>query len=156
MVEVLFLDIDGVLNDNSGSRLCADDNVRAFNLLIQRLRSPQIIISSSWRYLLINQEMTLKGFGTLLRTHGVLCSDLLRGYIDGVDWHPCGKCARSELIESWLEQNNPDATALVLDDLDLQFTQPNIRFHRTNGRQGLLERDVVEILYAEGQSVIGR
>ena len=74
-MKVVFLDIDGVLNNhawNECSESCTIDFecVHRFNQLLE-LTGAKVILSSAWRYIVLNNEMTLKGFGYMLRAFGV-------------------------------------------------------------------------------------
>lgn len=74
MRPLLFLDIDGVLNGHQWSHLGDSCTIQApciaaLNFILSRA-DPEIVLSSAWRYLLHGKDMTLLGFGYLLRTHG--------------------------------------------------------------------------------------
>lgn len=72
---IIFIDIDGVLNrkkKHPGLEYCGmeSDCVERFNCILDETDA-EFIVSSSWRYLVLNGSMTLEGFRNLLFTHGV-------------------------------------------------------------------------------------
>lgn len=73
---VLFLDIDGVLNDHPpfderiGSSVIQADKVKLLNFVLEHSNA-QIVLSSAWRYLFYRGEMNLEGLSWLLRSHGI-------------------------------------------------------------------------------------
>lgn len=77
-INIIFLDIDGVLNDWERSwRDIPDYNpeilahcVRNLNKVIRATES-QLVLSSSWRNLITAGHMSLFGFEKMLMTHGV-------------------------------------------------------------------------------------
>lgn len=74
-MSVLFLDIDGVLNDhkfNDDAESCTIKKscVTHFNRILLEVR-PAIVLSSAWRYMIAGGAIGLNGFCYMLRTHGV-------------------------------------------------------------------------------------
>jgi len=83
-LRLLFLDIDGVLNDrvfDETAQSCTllSSCVAELNQVLARTEC-RIVLSSAWRYAVINGWMSLDGFEYLLRSHGVAAG----GRIDGV------------------------------------------------------------------------
>lgn len=75
MNPLIFLDIDGVLNDKSFNHLAQSntidrDKIRNINLLLEYTNA-QVVISSAWRYMVHEGAMTLDGFAYMMRTHGL-------------------------------------------------------------------------------------
>jgi len=148
---ILFLDIDGVLNDHA---MCEVPNcctikpacMASLNRIIHDTDC-KIVLSSAWRYIVHGHDMTCRGFEYMLRTHGLIdrpgvILDLTRP--DAALNEP-----RSAQILHWLrEAESCCGLALeirtfhwaVVDDLDLGFSaceQCGPRFVRTNGKSGL-------------------
>ena len=136
---VLFLDIDGVLNGhefNEASQSCGTrrECVQRLNRVIEG--PVKIVISSAWRYMVLNGSMTEKGFENLLRTHGVACQGKVLG---------CTKpdeviSTREGQILAWVRTHRPLYWAVV-DDMTLQLDN----FVQTDKRSGLAEADVYRL-----------
>ena len=151
-VNLIFLDIDGVLNSH-------DFNIAAGSCPIERRCVEQLnrviaateakfVLSSAWRYMLLDTEfgpaaMTIKGFEYLMRTHGTVgfsllgttCSD------EECDWNPDdNQPVRGMQIRRWLRdhgRNHPLKRYVVVDDADLGITGESLPFVMTDGRVGL-------------------
>lgn len=143
--KVLFLDLDGVLNGHeydSQAESCTikPECVEHLNKVLY-VTGCNIVISSAWRYMVLNGAMTLKGFEYLLRTHKLRCKDLL------LDTLPLDKeqneAGRALLIEEWVEQHKPKKWAVV-DDLALPVNPKN--FVRTDGTLGLQQRNAEDLI----------
>jgi hypothetical protein len=121
---LIFLDMDGVLNDKtqleSGFYGSKPECVAQFNRIL-RTTSAEIVLSSAWRYM-IPEAMTLQGFTYLLLTHGVACrtkvelpafpDDLLIGTTcRDEDLSP-----RGQQIRHWLNECGGRRPYVVLDD----------------------------------------
>jgi hypothetical protein len=109
-MRVIFLDIDGVVNDSYHSEpLILPHCARHFNRIV-RATTAGVAISSSWRACAHGGLMTGLGFHRLLRTHGIACP------VIGVT-PPDGKVqGRRDQIAAWLTENGPVASYVVLDD----------------------------------------
>ncbi len=98
---ILFLDIDGVLNGHekypdSPYTTIRPDCIAHLNAVV-KATDCRIVISSAWRYMLIQQNrrhkppMTLMGFGYMMHTHGLTrASSLLIGHTRADE--ECWKC----------------------------------------------------------------
>ena len=117
---IIFLDLDGVLNDhkrlNNGYCGIKKENVDIFNYLLTEVPDAKIVISSAWRYMICQDAMTLLGFEYLLLSHGVQC----RKKIVGFTVRDERITERKNQILHWVESNHID-NYVVLDDLDLQM-----------------------------------
>jgi hypothetical protein len=74
MNSFVFLDIDGVLNRHKklSNGYCGIVPSCRNNLnRITDVTGAKLVISSAWRYQILLNDMTLKGFQNMLRTHGV-------------------------------------------------------------------------------------
>jgi|ERR1700733_5942941 len=165
--KLLFLDVDGVLNDHSPldpDVMCGQihkDKVALLNHIL-RETGAEMVLSSAWRYLIFRQEMNLVGMEWLLRSHGVLANRLIgitapdtleRVTYNGkpADWPVENE--RGALIRRWLDGNRlgwPDGDRLqprlswqyvVLDDLDLGISAAGHPFVHVDGTVGLTAAD---------------
>lgn len=155
-MQLIFLDIDGVLNWHQklpGSMYSGITLALAgkFNRLLTSVPESKIVISSSWRYLILRGEMTLKGFEMLLQICGVNCRGRVIAHTiadgeiqdepahdDPEAWHLAGLAMRRGQILKMLEELKP-THFVVLDDLPLAGV-PNLV--QTDGQVGLTDRDV--------------
>jgi hypothetical protein len=144
-MKLVFLDIDGVLNDNA---VCATAESSSLNpaavaRLNQVLRATgaKLVLSSSWRYLILDGSMSLQGFEYLLRTHG-LDKDCLLGHTDADEACP----GRAAQILRWLGQHGSGASWAVLDDDVLDLGGQSWRHVQTQRGVGLTDADAARVL----------
>lgn len=155
-MKLIFLDIDGVLNAHeklpSGYCGIARPCVDQLNRILAAVPDAQLVISSAWRYLVLRENMTVKGFEYLLLVHGVQCHERVHGitdadgaiadepnHFDTDAWKVAGLKWRCEQIQNYL-QRQPcwgREDYLVLDDLALSV--PNLV--KTDGEVGLTAAD---------------
>lgn len=160
-MRLIFLDIDGVLNDHSQlpSGYCGirRESVEHLNHILDSVPDAKIMISSAWRYMILRGDMTVKGFEYLLLVHGVKCRNRIEGHTgaDGsiedepnhfdVDaWKIAGLRWRADQIVEEVCYWEPKAYA-VIDDLPLSV--PNLV--QTDGKIGLTREHadrVIELL----------
>ena len=157
-MNLLFLDVDGVLNshDFSEAAMCgpihADKERRLNGVLI--LTGAKVVLSSAWRYLVHRDEMNLTGLDWLLRSHGLLAGRLIgvtgpdtmveRPHWDGsTPWPHTNE--RGEQIRDWLTANPAERVAVV-DDLDLGITAVGLPLVLTDGKVGLTEADAEKLV----------
>ena len=74
-MNLIFLDFDGVLNNhkafpNGYCGLDSDMVIRLGNIM-NAVPELKIVISSAWRYMILNGDITLRGFQNLLLLHGI-------------------------------------------------------------------------------------
>lgn len=151
---VLFLEIDGVLNDHTNleSGYCGVNQrcVSKFNAVLDAFPDLKIVISSAWRYMVLSHKMHLSGFEMLLLTHGVKCHDRIIGHTapdgriedepnhqDPEAWSIAVLKWRREQIYEWV-RNNGNPQFVVVDDLDLGMPE----LIQTDGTLGLSVCDV--------------
>lgn len=143
---ILFLDIDGVLNGHefnaeaestSMVRAC----VRQLNRIIVACR-PRIVISSAWRYLVLEGAMTASGFQSMLRTHGVHRSADIIDTTVADERIP----TRGGQIVQWLGAHGDGARFAILDDLDLDISTRGLPFVQTRKDVGLTEADADRVI----------
>jgi hypothetical protein len=150
---VIFLDIDGVLNDHSYSPeaescIIQSDKVKIFNRIVRAV-DPDIVISSSWRYMILLNSMTLKGFEYLLRTHGM---NVVNRIIDTTSRDLSSIHGRAIEIRDWLLQHPDRKSFAIIDDIDFGFTHYDMPFFQTESSIGLTEElanKIIETLLNE-------
>lgn len=151
----IFLDIDGVLNDHeeteSGYCGIKPACVSELNRILRAASDAHLVISSAWRYLILNGEMTLTGFMWLLLHNGIDCQNRVHGYtrkdVLGCDQ---GEQERAQQIREYIDAHGIELF-VVLDDLDL----PIENFIRTNGSVGLTSADAGKAIQILCPSIIG-
>lgn len=137
--KVIFLDIDGVLNDHkpvvSNYGGIFPRKVKMLNQITDATEAV-IVVSSAWRYMVHGGAMTLGGFKYMFLTHGV------RGNV--IDITPSDEDipTRPEQITYWLQNNNV-GRYIIIDDIDFGFelTHPG-RFVKTHPKVGLTKRHI--------------
>lgn len=139
-MKALFLDIDGVLNGHeplaSGYAGICRERAAHLNAILDSSTDVRIVITSAWRYMILNGNMTLKGFEYLLLVSGVRCLGRIHGHTcadgdvcdepphDDVEtWSRIGLQMRAGQIQRYIEQHGV-TQFVVLDDLPLDV--PNL------------------------------
>jgi hypothetical protein len=134
---ILFLDIDGVLNGHRAHEngYCGTypSCVAVFNDILEHFPEIPIVVSSAWRYLVLNKCMTIKGFENMMLTHGLKC----RGRFEGITVSDEVFSTREYQILDYVGDSKSEW--LAIDDLPLAL--PDTNFYRTNGETGLTEED---------------
>jgi len=143
---IVFLDIDGVLNhfgtydwSEHPRALIYPHCVAHLNTIIE-VSSAKLVLSSSWRYMVLGGDMTIKGFEHMLRTHG------MRGSIIATTCHDEEADERGEQIRMWRRANAPGCRYVVLDDMDDGISERGLNFVQTNGAHGLTEANAERAL----------
>lgn len=170
MIQYLYLDIDGVLNRHdrheNGYSTMHPECLEPMNYLLRELPDMQLVVSSAWRYQVLNGHMTLKGLECLLLTHGLDCFGRIAGITCGDEAATEGEFTRkttSPEYWEWLAQHGHTVRArqiqqhvqeacanafgqlayAVVDDLDL----PLKRLVKTEPNQGLTYEHVQQLQY---------
>lgn len=135
---ILFLDIDGVLNNAVDACEFSPYNMTNIKILINLLSTKfdavKIVLSSDWRRSPINLAKAR--------------AELHHIGIEIFDTTPITHTDRRSEIRSWLNQECFDK-AIILDDLDSEFVDPQmdeVLFFQTDFRLGLTETDIDEIV----------
>ena len=138
-MDVIFLDIDGVLNRSSagtGRRSCRQeprwdpDCVAALNRILAT-SAVELVVSSSWRRMGLDAvRRMMAAWG--VRRHPIDC--LLRTHPGEGD----GPFERAARIRAWLETHPGARRHLALDDMDLHGL---VAQHLTDARRGLTLSD---------------
>ncbi|HEY0708182.1 MAG TPA: HAD domain-containing protein [Polyangia bacterium] len=147
-MKIIFLDIDGVLNDRSRDPAAESSSFdRAAVARLNRVLATtgaKLVLSSSWRYVILDGTMTLGGFDFLLRTHGMAQESLI-----GVTCEDEVVPGRAAQIRRWLDQHGPCGVWAAVDDHDLALGEDAWRQVRTQWELGLTDADadrLIEIL----------
>ena len=133
-MKYIFLDFDGVLNDHTvyenGYTGTKPSCVRVLNSVLREYPDTKLVIISSWRYLVHSGQMTLKGFESLMLTHGINAHNRVIGLTreDRDD-------TRYEQILDWLNTHDPNCQSWI--SLDDNYLSDDPRCVLTNGRTGL-------------------
>lgn len=145
-MKVVFLDIDGVLNSADLRSQLAESSsldpraVMRLNCILVETGA-RLVLSSSWRYLILSGAMTLPGFEYLLRTHGV-AKDCLAG-------HTCADedtAERGGQIRRWLAEHRSVTAWAALDDMPLELGGDGWRHVQTDARVGLTDADATNVI----------
>jgi len=152
VMKILFLDIDGVLNNHavfhSGYCGLKASCVQNFNHVLHATNC-KIVVSSAWRYMILKGDMTLRGFEHLLSSHGVDARDRIIGNTRQ-DCEDLENNDRGLQISEWLIANHSPPGSLqpyaVVDDLDLMITQFGHPFVQTDGQFGLTPSDAMRLI----------
>lgn len=137
MRKILFLDVDGVLNNykTGGIFTVTKSKLRLLQQIVERTGC-EIVLSSTWR---------LNVMGEL----DVLKKKLWYRKLTIADVTPKFHGSRGEQIQSWLNQH-PDVTAwCIIDDNNGMLNSQFLNFVQTDGMIGMTAYDaekVVEIL----------
>lgn len=142
-MKVIFLDIDGVLNNKKLQQnrysTILHTHIERLNTAI-KLTKAKIVISSSWRYMILEKSMTKRGFENLLRTYGFI------GKVIGHTTSDEKISSRGLQILEWMGKHRNINKYVVLDDEDDRITEFNHPFIKIDGSIGLTGRDVDRIV----------
>ena len=156
-MKILFLDIDGVLNDHAPhpNSYCGMslEKLEHLNVVVGTTKC-HIVLASAWRYLVLNGQMTLGGFGSMMLTHGA--SRLVAGSIVGTlaaDRHPGDPDDRGHLARDWAAEYKKSLNvthAVALDDgvntHDLGYASVGIPCVRPVSSVGLTAYDANRVI----------
>lgn len=106
---VLALDIDGVLSISRASNLLRVPQCLTLNGILRETNAA-ILLTSSWRHLIINGDMSSGGFSFMLQSAGV-SGALVVGCLP----HDDGR-TRLDHITDWLARYAPHSPYAILDD----------------------------------------
>lgn len=167
-MKILFLDIDGVLNGHEWDDEAQSCNIRrecvAHLNRVVRETGCRIVLSSAWRYIVHGGAMTLRGFGYMLRTHGMLAGcgaanlivGLTRKDDESVDPLDLKEDERARQIKDWLATAvgmigvEPAAFAAV-DDEEQGFALHGIPAVITDGKRGMTAADADRLIELLGR-----
>lgn len=138
--DIIFLDIDGVLNNHKilkSSEYCGilSRCIDNLNIIIQ-YTGADLVISSAWRYIILGGEMTCLGFKYMLITHGLTPKVKILGTTVADDI----TINRESQIKNYLDSNKVNKF-IILDDLNIFPSFPK-NFYLVNPNSGLTRKDV--------------
>ncbi len=146
-MKVIFLDIDGVLNRGGFSAVAQSSSfdrpaIDRLNRVLDATGA-RLVLSSSWRYVVLDGTMNLRGFEFLLRTHGLRTGALHD--------HTCADEVvpeRGAQILRWLTQHAREVEAwAALDDQPLELGAGAAWRHvRTDPAEGLTDEDAARLI----------
>ena len=143
-MRVIFLDIDGVLNqcdwqEGNGCPAIHPECVKQLNKLLEATRA-KIVVISNWRHQLNRGDMTPEGFAFMLRTHGVKYAKI----IGATGEQRTRERHRGLMVTRWLRRHPEVTSFVVLDDLP-EGREPEWveeRIVHVDGARGLTAREV--------------
>lgn len=131
---ILFLDIDGVLNNSITELEFNEFNMGNLKRLCETIR-PKIVLSSDWRRYPTKISQARAEIGAIWPLFDFTPIKLSLHH-------------RKDEIRMWLDQNEWDR-ALIIDDMDRFECDPcveNVLFHQIDFTLGLTETDIDSIL----------
>jgi HAD domain in Swiss Army Knife RNA repair proteins len=154
-VKIIFLDIDGVLNNskflrqNPGAKAGTGQQLdpRAIALLDRLVAATgaKIVISSTWRH-----SSSPGQIDQMLKDHGFQHTDSI------LDRTPVGENNRGQEVQEWLQldveriyinpKHEPVQDYVILDDTDEFLPEQRPHFVHVNPQTGLTQRDVEEAI----------
>lgn len=142
-MKVLFLDIDGVLNGHdwdaeAGSCYLDRECVKRLSRIV-RETDAVIVISSSWRYMVLGGTMTLDGFCYMLRTHGLTALAKVIGTTKA-DEEFEDRDDRAQQITAWMRGCKERIESFVVLD-DMRLNGFGARQIQTCSRGGITDSD---------------
>ncbi|QFJ55082.1 HAD domain-containing protein [Pseudobutyrivibrio xylanivorans] len=159
MSNVIFLDVDGVLNskfwDNEHQREISEgkyvdvDSVKLFSKLVKKTDA-KVILHSGWRFWFDDKmkpnRAEARFFTDVLEKEGILIS----GVTPDLTTEEIRKAKKFSLVKAdeilqWLK-DNPTDNWLVIDDLDLHNSEITSHQVKTDAEVGLTENDVEKAL----------
>lgn len=156
-MKLIFLDIDGVLNSH-GQLDFEPDCIEQFNRILAATEA-RVVLSSSWRYLMLDQEgcpksMTLSGFATMLRTHHVKGLHLI-GHTEPDEAIGDEGPFRGPLIRKWMKDNRHKEWQryVVIDDDNDGISECSLPFVMTDGNKGLTVESANDVIRALNRDV---
>lgn len=144
---MIALDLDGVINEfcySAGGHIgpwAKPECVAQLDRILDTADA-QVVLSSTWRGLVHEGDMTVRGFGWLLMTHG------MREYrrLVGVTPRQDPLKDRGTEIRAWWRQNPQYDRLVAIDDMDLGHAAWGIPLVQTDGRVGLTAADADRVI----------
>ena len=145
-IDVLFLDLDGVLNNNLFfkkqrenpkeyiyKKFC-QENIRSLEELCRILQIKEIVITSTWR-----MGRSIQDLRDMLSKDGFQMSHLISDKTDEIG----GPEGRAGEIRAWIEVHDPKSH-LIIDDNPIGDTT-NLNYHRVNSATGICQDDISQL-----------
>lgn len=157
-MNIIFLDIDGVLNNSSTydifnsscDPVCFYHFMNAFHEINNQLKSLKIVISSTWRGMKFSDfELVIKETRSekLKELFPYLHSDWRTNHFSEISTTPREKYCRGYEIQDWLSRHPEIENYLIIDD-DSDFIE-NQHYLQTNYDLGfgLFENEILKIYF---------
>lgn len=145
-MKIIFLDIDGVLNNckplKNGYCAFTPECVEIFNKFLLENPNINIVLSSSWRYMILKGAMSLKGFEYLLITHGFEYM-AINDKIIGVTCLDEEIATREGQILDYVGKHPEITQWAVIDDMDLEIEKKV----KTDRNTGITNIDILILKY---------
>ncbi len=148
-MRVIFLDIDGVLNNSKHMALhrgqIDPQNIACLNHLVEATGA-KIVLSSSWRsYVGEDRICSIQAFALLLHTHGL--RNASSAFLDTTRQDVLSDAElvndRAYQCKDWLDTHPEVTSHVALDDCEFSFEKVGINHVKTEySRGGLLMRHV--------------
>lgn len=156
MDSILFLDFDGVLNDHTqfdnGYCGISQSCVEQLNRIIEDTDC-KIVLSSAWRYLILNHHMTLAGFEVMMLTHGINACGRLLGLTEFDQDKNNDNSERGNQIMKYLCDAPLSVRWAILDDMPVNEPPEVVsRFVQTDGEVGLTATEADKVIQLLGAS----
>lgn len=165
-MNVIFLDIDGVLNSDfwtannqkeiSDGTLIDYEKIKLLSKLVNE-SSAQVILHSGWKYWFDGELNPLRKESERLKNMLIDCGISINGITPDLATEEIKRTKKFSLVKAdeilqWLSEH-PNANWVVIDDLDLHNDE--IRKHqvRTDSSVGLTEKDIemaIKVLKSKG------
>jgi len=146
-MKILFLDIDGVLNNHTHMEngYCGidRDKVRLLNKILDETEC-QIVITSAWRYMFLSRSMNIRGLENLFLTHGVKIHNRIFTTTISDEEIPTRGLQIQNILDLFKKTKY---TYVVVDDMDLDITNNGHPFVKIDGKVGLTEKEAGEIIH---------
>ena len=156
MVNIIFLDIDGVLNSNfwndshqreiSDGTLVDAEKVKLFSMLVKRTNA-KIILHSGWKYWFDQDLKPLRqeaeNLISLLKKEGLMIGDITPDHsTEEIRRNKKFSLVKAGEILAWLAEHDDINNWIVIDDLDLHSKEIEMHQVKTNPSIGLTIDDV--------------
>lgn len=138
-MDVIFLDIDGVLTQDNSSCIFNPRNVNIFNKMLSALPEVKIVISSTRR---IGKPLVY--FRELFAANRVILSRLIGMTPFSAEENPSGLITkvwgRGTEIQKYIERDPRVKRYVIIDDQDMDLKNFGEKFFKTEFKDGLTEK----------------
>lgn len=145
---IIFLDIDGVLNNHSVHPITKygsidRDKAELFNEILERTGA-KFVVTSAWRYVVHCGSMTWKGLQNLLYTHWIR-ADRYRDYTRPDDGVVTDRARQvTKYLSRWSKRKR--MSYVVIDDIDFGFKVAGHPFVKIDGDIGITRGDAEKVI----------
>ena len=145
-MNVIFLDVDGVINLRTSSEQAIDRHAVSVLKYLVDQTGAVIVLSSGWRFWFDSdmepQEENSRLLYDILNEYGLkLFSKTPDFSTEEIRIHRTFSYVKAQEIKAWLSEHPQVESYLVLDDLDLRDKEINMHLVRIDGRIGITGED---------------